>query len=144
MKKRTLFTLSGACSASASTTLVGNSILGLDDFDWFQVSATLIGPTGGTVDVYLQRKIDTGVWQDWVHFPQMSAGTTKRYVLSAQSTDDITEVGGGNDATPGVALSANTNLGGHPCMGVRMVTVTGSGVSVAATQTIYINAFRDA
>lgn len=143
MKRRTLFTMTQTCSASASTTVIGTALLGLSEFDWFQISATLIGPTGGTVDVYLQRKIDTDVWQDWVHFPQMAAGVTTRFSLSAQSTDDIVTVGGGDDATPGVALGAGTNLGGHPCLGVRIVSVTGSGVSVGAVQTVYLTAFED-
>lgn len=143
MKRRTMFTLSEACSASASTTLAGTALLGTQEFDWFQIAATLIGPTGGTVDVYLQRKIAADIWQDWVHFPQMAAGVTTRFSLSAQSTDDIVTVGGGNDATPGVALGAGTNLGGHPCLGIRIVTVTGTGVSAAATQTVYVTAFED-
>ena len=44
------------------------------DYKFVRVDADLIGATGGTLDIYLQRLIKPGAWTDWLHFAQLAAG----------------------------------------------------------------------
>lgn len=112
--------------------------------NYLVVDAQIVGATGGTVDVYLQRKIAADTWRDWIHFPQVAAATTKRYSLAIDGTGaTIVETGGGSDATPGVGLAANTAINIIPGGEVRLVTVTGGGVSIAASVSITITPYSE-
>lgn len=140
MAERKLFTLTGSSSASASTsTIVATLGASLILYDRFIIDATFAGATGGTCDWYLQRKITDNVWADWLHWPQIVAATTKRYSAQSGSGIAIAEVTHGTDASHGTpALAANTFVGGIPGQTVRLVAVTGTGVSVASTATVYL------
>lgn len=129
-----------ASSAAASTTTVPalGSLFELTQYDLVTVSAKIVGPTGGTLDVYLQRQLEADVWQDWAHFAQVAAGATKFYSLSASMSSTIIEVGYGTTAVPAPLLAANTVVAGHPGEVLRVVLVTGAGVSVAGNATVYI------
>ena len=125
-------------SAAATTTLVGSTRAGFIGYSSVSFEVKIVGATGGTVDVYLQKKIDTNTWADYAHFPQVAAGTTKFYnVSAAQYGSTIVNNGWGTDAAPGVVLAANAFINGHPGDVLRLVTVTGAGVTVAAAITIY-------
>lgn len=145
---RTLFTLSQTSSATASTTTYGgaNAVQnGLSRFDQFTFDADITGPTGGVMDVYLQHRVDASVdvWHDWVALPQISAGASKKYTWTAAPVNSsIGDVGGGTTASAPPTLTANTNIGGHPGDTIRIVTKTGSGVTVGGTVTLYCNAFE--
>lgn len=144
--KAQLFTLTSTSPASA-TTAVGASTAtqaNLQEFDWFDVTAELQGATGGTLDVYLQRKEAADTWKDWVHFPQLAAAAAavKYHVPGNGSIAAITVIGGGTDATPGVVLAANTACGGLPGSALRVVFVAGAGTSAGAAQTVRISAHR--
>lgn len=135
-------TLTEATPGSASTA-AGASITGLDKYSAVRFEVTITGGTGGTLDVYLQRqcgKDGSGnqQWVDFVHFPQVAATVVKRYSASSMTSTSIVEVGGGTDAAPGVALAANTNVGGHPGSVIRPVYVAGAGTSVAGSCTIRV------
>lgn len=127
-------------SGAASTTLVGDALFGLEQFDALTITAKIVGPTGGTVDVYLERQLEANVWAEYCHFPQVAAGATKYYSTAAMLVQSITEIGafGTDSAATGIALAANTILPGHPGPALRLVTRTGAGVSVAGTVTIYV------
>lgn len=145
MASKQVFTITGSSSASASTTtIVGNNQGSLLPFDWFTVDASLTGATGGTCDVYLQRKVDDNIWADWLHFPQLTAGqAATQYTAQGGSGTTIYVVEQGTDASAGTpALAANTFVGGHPGQFVRCVAVTGIGVSVAASITIKITGWK--
>ncbi len=136
-------------SPSSATTTVGDTATASDNatflgvFDWFTIDATLTGGTGGTLDVYLQRKVTDDVWADWLHFPQLAAGASAiRYCANTGASTSITTVGGGSDASPGVALAANTFIGGHPGFAVRSVYVAGASTSAGAAQVIRITGWR--
>ncbi len=129
--------------AAASTVVHTETFQGLDKYTWFMIDADLQGATGGTLDVYLQRKLATNVWRDWVHFTQLAAGASAvKYCVTPLSTNAIFIVGGGTDAAPGVALAANTNVGGHPGEIVRIVFVAGASTSAGAAQTIRIQCWQ--
>ena len=106
------------------------------------------GGTGGTLDVYLQRKTGTNAWIDWAHFPQVAAATTKRFSFSVNAygqmaSNAMFDLGGGTDATPGVSLAANTATNTIPTGDVRAVFVAGGGTSAGATQTITITPYTE-
>jgi hypothetical protein len=140
------FTISETSPAAASTA-AGTPISGLSDFEFFRIDAALVGATGGTLDVYLQRKIDTNVWADWLHFTQIASGgaAIKWTALAGNptlSTSLTSTFGIGTDAAPGVALAANTFLGGHPGQAIRPVYVAGASTSVGAAVLIYVTCWR--
>ncbi len=144
MANRSVFPLTGSSSASASTSTIvatfGGSLL---SYDWFTIDGTFAGATGGACDWHIQRKVTTDVWADWLHFPQIAAGATKRYSVMSGSDKTIHEVTHGTDASHGTpALAANTFVGGHPGQTVRLVAVTGSGVSVASAATVYLTCWQ--
>ncbi len=135
-----LFTLTTTSPAAAGTA-IGSVLPGLREYDWFMIDAKLTQATGGVLDVYLQRKLVTDVWHDWLHFPQLAAGSTVfHYSMTAQSNTGLTVVGAGTDATPAPALAANTMIGGHPGDIIRVVYVAGASTSAGASQSIWITA----
>jgi hypothetical protein len=85
----------------------------------------------------------TGVWVDWLRFPQLAAGsTTFKYSINiVQGAGGIVVVGSmpttlvGNET---FGLAANTFVGGHPGTAVRLVGIAGVSTSAGSAQTIYI------
>lgn len=139
-------TWTGTSPASASTAVSTTPVNGLEKWDGVVIDAVITGGTGGTIDVYLQRKIASNVWADWVHFPQVAAATTKRYttmVTGHGAGTTPTEIGVGTDASPSVVLAANTSTNVPPTGQVRVVMVGGAGTSAGATQTIYFTPFTE-
>lgn len=144
--RETQQTITATSPSSASTTVGATQFRGemLRRADALMIDAVLIGGTGGTLDVYLQRKLASDSWVDWIHFPQVSAGTTVRYSLAITGRGaTIVAVGGGTDAAPGVALAANTAVDVIPGDDVRMVMVAGGGTSAGAAQSITITPYSE-
>jgi hypothetical protein len=143
--KETTITWSATSPSAAGTVVSSTLICGLHRYDHVCIDATLIGGTGGTLDVYIQRKLDNDVWQDWAHFPQLAAGTTKRYSASIRGdgggSTAFVEVGGGSDNVPGVSLAANTIVNTQPTEVMRVVFVAGAGTTAGAVQTIRFTPF---
>jgi hypothetical protein len=126
-------TISQTSPASASTAVSTASVSGLANFDEVLVEADLVGATGGTLDVYIQRKLSNDLWRDWVHFTQLTAAAPAvKYSVRHGLGSGITTVGGGTDASPGVALAAAASVGGHPGETVRLVFVAGVSTSAGA------------
>lgn len=143
---RQVYLLSGNSAANASTVVVARA-KGLLRFNWFTLHANLVGATGGTLNVRVQRLITDsdapGVWSDWVAFPQLTAGAAAiSYATDVAPNSAITQVGGGTTAAPTVQLAAGTVLGGHPGNEVRLVATTGAGTSAAAAVAVYLVAQR--
>jgi hypothetical protein len=139
--KEQVLSVTATSPAAASTVVVSPVFSGgvIKRADYLIVDALLTGGTGGALDVYLQRKTGTNAWLDWIHFPQVAAGTSKKYtvVLSQQNTT-IADVGGGTDASPGVSLAANSFVNMIPTDDVRIVFVAGGGTSAGASNTVTI------
>lgn len=140
------FTISDTSPAAAST-VVGTPAYGIADYEFFRVDASLVGATGGTLDVYLQRKIGTNVWADWLHFTQLAAGgAAVKWTAVAGNPSLSTAITGsygiGTDASPGVVLAANTFLGGHPGQAIRPVYVAGAATSAGAAVLIYLTCWK--
>ncbi len=133
------FTITDTSPAAAST-VVGSIARNLNGFDSYIVSAALVGATGGTLDVYLQREIGedgSAVWEDWIHFPQLASGASAvKYVVTPTLSNTIVAVGRGTSP----ALAANTCAGGPPTNRVRAVYVAGASTSAGATVSITITA----
>lgn len=139
-----VFDLTTTSPSTASATVAGTSASGLAKFSGLRVEARLQGATGGTLDVYLQRKVGPDLWVDWVHFAQLAAAAAA--VLYSFTIENISSAtgaiaattSGGTDSTPtstgGTGLITNT----HPGDMVRMVCVTGSGTSLGAAQRVLI------
>lgn len=137
-------TITATSPASASTAVAVATVPGLEKFDWFAIEADLAGATGGTLDVYVQRRLANNLWRDWIHFPQLAAGAAAvKYSVQSGSTTTITVVGGGTDASPGVALAVNTALGGHPGSELRVVFVAGASTSAGAAQTVRVYGWKN-
>jgi hypothetical protein len=140
------FTINDTSPSSASTA-VGTVVRNLAPYEFFRIDAALVGAAGGTLDVYLQRQIATNVWADWLHYTQLAAGAAavKWTALAGNpslSTALTSTFGIGTDASPGVALAANTFLGGHPGLAIRPVYVAGASTSAGAALTFYITCWR--
>lgn len=146
-KSWTLF--SGSCPSSATTQLPQGTapgaglLVGLSQMGVLVVDAKLLGPTGGTLDVYLQSSLDAdqagnGSWYDVCHFPQLAAATAGRFVATisrgyariAATINAVNTV----DNTP--SLPVNTLVPDGLGNALRVVFVTGAGTSAAAAQTI--------
>lgn len=148
---RKVLTISGTSPASASTAVVGSAIGGLHAYDWFAIDASLVGATGGTLDVYLQRQVALdaevtgGVWADWLHFTQLAAGgAAVKYSLQSGIDKTISTVAWGTDASAGTpVLSAASFVGGHPGQSLRCVAVAGASTSAGAAILIYVNCFSE-
>lgn len=141
-----LYTLTGTSPASAITTIVA-TVAGLEKYDEIQIDAILLGATGGTLDVYLQRQIDPTIanaWVSFVHFTQLAAAATQKvYSFSMKLGTAIIATDLTSDTATGtLALAAGAYVGG--CWGdkVRLVAVGGTSTTAGAVQTVYITPYR--
>ena len=145
-KESTALTVTEDAPDAAGTT-VGNVFKSglLTTADKIVIDATLTGSTGGTLDVYLQRKTGTDAWRDFVHFPQLAgAASAVRYTATLKGEgSSLVVTGGGSDASPGVALAANTVVDVIPGGDVRIVYVAGVGTSLGASQTITLTPYTE-
>lgn len=134
-----------ATSPSSASTVAGPSLKSslFARASRLLIDATVVGATGGVLDVYLQRKVATDVWRDWVHFTQAGAGAAAahyQFVITGDLTT-ITAGNGGTDSTPAVSLSANSALNILPGEELRWVFVAGASTSAGAVQTVRITPF---
>ena len=139
-------TVTNASPATASTTVGANqfNMAWARSADSLVVDAILQAGAGGTLDVYLQRRLspNPNVWMDWIHFPQIAAGQSRSYSLAIiGDTATITQVGVGTDASPNVTLAANAAVNVTPGDLVRVVFVAGAGTSGSASNSITITPY---
>lgn len=142
-------TITGTSPAAPGQAALAPLAQRLDEFDQIYVTALLVGATGGTLDVYLQRRVDDAgtVWADWIHFPQLAAGAAAvKYAAAALPPPAVTATVIGTTAADGTtgapALAANTVVGGHPGDCVRCICVAGAATTVGAAVTIHIKGRR--
>jgi hypothetical protein len=136
------FDLSGTSPVAAGT-VAGAYAAGLAKFSGLRVEALLVGATGGTLDVYLQRKVGPDLWVDWCHFPQLAAGASA--VAYSFAVDNATPASGtltavttrGSDATPSPGMAAGLDLV-HPGDMVRVVYVGGASTSAGAAAKVRV------
>lgn len=151
MMRLKLQTLTGTSPAAVGTSEIAR-IGGLAHASCLRIDAALVGATGGTLDIYLQRRIygtniptaSSGIWVDWLHFAQLTAGNAAlKYTLWAGDNDPnttILAVGQMSDdlLTGAPALAAATFTGGLPGDAIRCIAVAGAGTSAGALVTIYV------
>lgn len=144
MRQEATMTFTAASPAAAST-VAGPSIksVQLGRAHKLLVDATITGATGGALDVYLQRKVASDVWRDWIHFAQATAGAAAahyQFMVTGELTT-ITVGNGGTDSTPAVSLAANSMVNVMPGEELRWVFVAGASTSAGAVQTLRITPF---
>lgn len=122
-------------------TAVGSTLKNgfLKTADALTIDVSITAGAGGTLDVYLQRKLAADSWADWIHFPQVTAAATARYSVSVDGAgSSIVAVGRGTDASPGVALAANSVVNVLPGGDIRLVYVAGAGAAGAGAVTLRV------
>lgn len=134
-------TLTVPATASTTTREGGKALDGLGAFDSLLIVATLVSCTGGTLDVYLQvasDNEDTPTWVDYAHFAQIAgaASTVTKAISVSRHAQQLTATTVGVGDTP--ALAANTFLGGDFGERMRIVAVTGAGVSAGCDITVRV------
>ncbi len=148
MRKNTLMKATLATPAAPGTALGsmanGGAVSGLEMFDMLTFDVKIVGGTGGTTDVYLQKLIadasGTNVWADFVHFTQVTTGATSVQTAATQDNQQATPAANwGTDGSAGTpALAANSIAPGYPGSTLRLVAVAGTGTTVAGSVTLYI------
>jgi len=126
-------------SPSAASSAAGTSrAYGLADCDSVTVIGSLVGATGGTLDVYIQTSHDDGTtWFDWAHFAQLASGAAAIKAMFHQGRDNnasVTTVGTGT--TP--ALAASTVVGGGWGNQMRLAFTAGASTSAGAAIAVTI------
>lgn len=147
------FVLTGTTPAAASSGVILGTMRGLARYNAIRVDALLQGATGGTLDLYLQRRVlgatsPNSIWLDWLHFTQLAGGAAAvRY--SAFAGDNVPNValatvGQMNDdlSVGAFALAAGTFVGGLPGDEVRLCAVAGTGTTAGALQNVYLTGFE--
>ena len=103
----------------------------LDEYLALDVTAKLVGATGGTLDVYLQTSLDGGnTWTDSVHFPQLANGAAAIIYRTCTTNLGATSTVVGQGLSP--ALAAGVAIQGGWGDRARLVMVAGSGTSAGA------------
>jgi prepilin-type processing-associated H-X9-DG protein len=123
-------------SPATAITATGDIIEGLELYDWFTIDAALVGATGGTLDIYLQRLVGS-TWVDWFHFTQLTAGAAAvRYTIDSKSSksDGLCTVGSGTAP----AITATLFSCAHPGNTIRALYVAGASTTVGAAVSITI------
>lgn len=131
-------------SPAAAGTAVLATLVGLGQEPVAVVDATLLGATGGVLDIYVQSSVDAdqagnGTWYDVIHYTQLAAGgAAVRWVATlsrgfnkiAAAPNSVNPVSG----TP--TLAANTLIADALGNALRVVAVAGAGTSAGAAQTV--------
>lgn len=140
--KEALLTTTVTSPAAASTVIstIWRGGMANSQADALLIDAALLGATGGTLNVYLQRKIAADTWRDWISFPQLAAGAAAiKYTLFVNGNQPtMVVVGGGTDAAATPVLAANSFVNTIPFGDIRVVFVAGASTSAGAAQTIQI------
>jgi len=137
--KLSVGTITGTTPAAAGSAAGATAISGLLDAETLTVIATLVGATGGVLDVYLQTSYDGGTtWVDFAHFPQLAAGAGSSvrvwHVVRKLQQTTLTTVGSGSSP----AIAANTIVGGTWGDRIRAFYVAGASTSAGAAVNIQL------
>lgn len=136
MRKTSRYLLTSTSPATA-TTAVGDTVLGLDQWDAIGIVYTVQGASGGTLDICLQTSYDGGTtWWDYVRFAQITAGAAAvsgRIYPFAFEADFVTV---GKGSSP--AMTKGTCAGGFWGDQMRVLYTSGAGTVAGASQTIEV------
>ena len=136
--------MTGTSPAAASTAAGTSYALGLDACDSLTIVGSLLGATGGTLDVYVQTSWDEGTtWYDFLHFTQLAGGAAAvnyaYHVSRASERTTITTLG--SATTP--ALTAGVIMAGGWGDRMRLVFVAGVGTAAGAAQTVRVYGIKN-
>lgn len=129
-----------AITAPSATTLKAGP---LKTANSLVIDAVIVGGTGGTLDACLQRRVGVNAWADWVRFPQVAAGVTKRFAVTVTGDGTtIVDCAGGTDSVPTLTVAASTNTNVMPGSAeIRLAMTAGAGTSAGAAQAITITPY---
>lgn len=149
------FTITGTTPSSATTAAVGSVVTGLGRFASLFIVGSLIGATGGTLDLTLQVSPDLGTtFVDYIHFPQLAAGAgaiVKAVSVARAGQSNSIATASAAGAVPAIVtvgtgagalavLTAGVAIGGDFTDRMRLVATGGAGTSAGASITIFISA----
>lgn len=124
-----------AVPATSSATTISANFSGFSRIQAAKFIASVQGLTGGTLDVYIQHSMDGGAtWYDAAHFAQFAGGAAgAKLDMSMPPLDGtIRTVGTGTAGSAAPLLAANTAVSGPWGGFLRLVSVSGTGVSAGA------------
>jgi hypothetical protein len=148
MRRRIAVPLQAIVSAAAAGTTVLGTIVGLSKYDAFVIDALLIGATGGTLDLYLQRLVDptNNVWLDWARYTQLASGAAAiTYTLGFEpdslvaAVTHVAQWGAVPSGSP--VIAAGSVVACHPGDQLRVVGVAGAGTSAGASLGFYVTGY---
>jgi hypothetical protein len=131
---------SGTSPAAPGTSVQPQLVIPLDRMTYCDITARLLGATGGALDVYIQTSNSNGAagsWKDVVHFPQLApaaAAIGYSATLMHHSGGTVPVVVNAVDGTP--VLAANVVIPSSLGNNLRVVLVAGASTSAGAAQTI--------
>lgn len=135
--------LGGTTPAVASTAVLATGLEPVHQYSHALITASLVGATGGALDVYLQTSPDYGTtWFDVIHFPQLAAAASAvKYVAAlGKFVTSAVPIVVGAATTP--ALAANvifpSGFGTH----FRTICVAGASTSAGAAVIITVTLTR--
>jgi len=128
-----LTTSSGNVSGNTTSTV----ITGLSKVTAITIIDSLLGATGGTLDVYVQDSPDGGTtWYDYIHYAQIAAAGGAQPIGAYDPTLNDTRTVIGTGTSP--ALAASAFRGGKPFDQMRLLLVAGAGTSAGASQGVKV------
>lgn len=130
--------LQATSPASALTAASTAVVDGLSIFDTLMLDADLVGATGGTLDILLQRYAG-GLWRDWYRFAQLAAAAAAIHYTYVPALNDV-ETTVGITTTP--VIAAGVKVGGHPGDKLRFLFIAGASTSAGGVQTVTLSCFR--
>ena len=131
-------------SPAAASTVVHTSLFkNLKRFENLVIDASLVGATGGELDITLQRLVN-GEYLDWYQFATLADGASAvRHTINMGMASATAPVVVGEGTTP--ALADETLTCPHPGEEVRIVMIARVGTSAGADLVFTITGmqFRD-
>ena len=129
--------VTGGANISTTAGVLSNTLL--ERATAVSVRASLVGATGGTLDVVVQTSTDEGVsWHDAVHFTQLAAGAPAVRMFAALGRQGMAPVVYGVATTP--ALASGTAISGVWGQMWRVVMVAGTSTSAGSVVAVHITA----
>jgi hypothetical protein len=132
--------VSGAINASAGVATSAE----LPNGDGLDIIASLVGATGGTLDVFIQGSPDGGTtWADVVHFAQLASGAAA--IVYKTNISPVTQPASASPVAVGTGLhsgatglAAATTVQGLGFDRLRLMMASGAGNTVGAAVKVFV------
>lgn len=133
-------TLTGTSPAAPGNSTLGPFNHDPSYYDGIIIYASLLGATGGTLDIYCQTTFDGGsTWVDFGHFPQLAAAAPAIKYIQQTSNDMGMSV---PVVTGDAAMAVNVFVPGALGKQIRVKMVAGAATSAGAAQSLTFSQYR--